>query len=88
MLTKVTIEPETVEVFYRNESLGFFNQYEFNDLRIRIMKQHSGEPVGDSDYYILKGNTKHIINTHGRVDGNWAFFTLLEDQLRELIRCG
>lgn len=60
------IEPQTVEVFTpKDRSIGFVNEYEFNDLRVQIAT-HKLE-----GYYVMFNEVKHIINTNGRID-NWT----------------
>jgi hypothetical protein len=75
------ITPQTVEVFTpADRSMGFVNEYEFNDLRIQI-KEHKLD-----GYYLMFNNIKHTIDKDGRVD-TWSkgFFDLHEHQLMKII---
>ena len=76
------ITPPTAEAFSPDDtSLGFLNEYEFNDLRIQIVKQKV------EGYYMIFNNQKIIINTDGRAN-NWpaGFFDISENQLAELFK--
>jgi hypothetical protein len=59
------ISPQTVEVFDNNEqSLGFVNEWEFNDLRIQIAEQNI------SGYFIIFNGKRTIIEENGEIL-NW-----------------
>lgn len=74
------ITPQTVEVFTpANRSMGFVNEYEFNDLRVQIA-EHKLE-----GYYVMYNNIKHPIDQNGRIE-NWSqgLFDLFEIQLSKI----
>ncbi len=74
------IEPQTVEVFTpKGRSMGFVNEYEFNDLRIQIATHKL------DGYYVKYNDKKYYINK----DGNLPFWTsglfdLFETQLSKI----
>ena len=74
------ITPQTVELFSPdNKSLGFINEYEFNDVRIQINEEKK------EGYYCMYNNKKIFID----IDGNilhWevGFFDLNVKQLNKL----
>ena len=73
------IAPETCEVFSpEGFSLGYVNQYEFNDLCIQIMKAKA------EGYYIIENGKKIDISNRGRISSHETF-TLFTNQLRELV---
>lgn len=76
------IEPYTCEAFDpQDNSLGFLNEYEFNDLRIQIRK-------AEAEGYYMKREDGEIcvINSKGKL-ANWprGFYDTTEYQLMELI---
>lgn len=83
MITPKKITPYTCEAFDpQGKSLGFLNDFEFNDLRIQIGKEKA------SGYYMkMKDGTVCNINHDGRVE-NWpsGFYDLYEIQLSDLLR--
>lgn len=77
------IEPYKCEAFSPNGiSLGFLNEYEFNDLRIQI-KTNKVE-----GYYMRpkEGGELCFIDSDGRID-YWpeGFYDLIENQLMHLL---
>jgi predicted ATPase len=80
---KVTvIKPQTVEVFDpNNKSLGFVNEYEFNDLRIQVATENI------SGYYVLFNGEKIQIEPSGKLF-SWpvGFFDTIEQQLATLFK--
>lgn len=75
------IMPQTVEAFTPSgESLGYINQYEFNDLRVQLKENKI------DGYYLMFNDIKHTIDKDGRVDV-WSkgFFDLQEYQLMKLL---
>ena len=75
------ITPQTVELFNpQNESMGFINEYEFNDIRIQIKEQQA------EGYYCIFNGKRFDINKDGR-SGNWfeGFFDLIEHQIAKLL---
>ena len=75
------ITPQVVELFNPNdESMGFINLFEFNDIRIQIKKQSV------EGYYCLFQNIKCEIDKNGKLK-RWpnGFFDLFEKQLMQLI---
>jgi predicted ATPase len=75
------ITPQTVELFNpQGESMGFINEYEFNDIRIQIQKEKA------EGYYLIFNNEACIIDKNGRVD-YWpdGFFDLFDKQLDQLL---
>ena len=74
------IEPQTVECFDNNhKSLGFLNEYEFNDLRCQIAENKV------NGYYIRFKNEAYVINSNGKLV-NWpnGLFDTMETQLARL----
>lgn len=81
------IKPETANVVFVDKDgtkhdLGEVNEYEFNQLRIEIMREglegYRVIPSGDSREY--------IINSNGRVvDWPDNLFSVIENQLRTLL---
>lgn len=81
MIVVNKIEPFTCEFFDpENKSLGFLNDFEFNDLRIQI-KNEKGE-----GYYAVFDNKKLFIDADGRLK-IWpkGFYDMFEKQLSQLI---
>jgi hypothetical protein len=75
------IIPQTVEAFTPdNISLGFINEYEFNDLRIQLKENKV------DGYYLMFNDLKHQIDKDGRLP-LWSkgFFDLQENQLMKLL---
>ena len=75
------IIPQTVEAFDPDgNSLGFLNDFEFNDLRIQIMKEKV-------DGYYMMFNEERIDIDCDRGVYRWCdgFFDTFEKQLGELI---
>ena len=76
------IEPQTVEVFTaKGRSMGFVNEYEFNDLRVQI---GTHKIMG---YYVKYNDKRYYINK----DGSLSFWTsglfdLMENQYAELFK--
>jgi len=82
MIKKREIIPQTVEIFDpENKSLGMFNEYEFNDLRIQIKKENI------EGYYVKFNEHKINICPNGKVE-KWpsGFFDLQERQFSELFK--
>lgn len=78
------IVPQEVEVFNPDDkSLGFVNEYEFNDLRVQIAENKL------EGYYVMYNDIKHPIDKNGRIE-NWSqgLFDLFETQLSNLFRAG
>lgn len=78
------ITPQTVEVFTpANRSMGFVNEYEFNDLRVQIA---TNELEG---YYVLHDNEKLFISSDGHLS-NWGtgMFDLMEIQISKMFQAG
>lgn len=78
------ITPQTVEVFTpADRSMGFVNEYEFNDLRVQIAKNEL------EGYYVLHNNEKLFISSDGHLS-NWGtgMFDVIETQLSELFKAG
>lgn len=76
------IIPQTVEVFTpKGRSLGFVNEFEFNDLRIQISKNRV------EGYYLMYNDKKHIITVDGKLD-EWSsgLFDIIEIQLSKLFQ--
>ncbi len=74
------IIPQTVELFSsKGRSLGFINEYEFNDIRIQIKRNKI------EGYYIMFSDEKVVINSDGGID-NWVdgLFDLNTKQLNIL----
>lgn len=74
------IEPFTCEFFTpKNESLGFLNEYEFNDLRMQILDE------GIEGYYGIYNGIRINISSDGSVRP-WpqGFYDLLPNQLNYL----
>lgn len=74
------ITPQTVEAFTpKGRSMGFVNEYEFNDLRVQIAENKL------EGYYIMYNDIKHPIDKNGRIE-NWSqgLFDLFEIQLSKL----
>lgn len=89
-LQKEVITPPTVCITYRGgetpEVLGWFNEYEFNDLRIRIKQgKHEGFHV------LVYGDGWHPINPDGSLEHDtWSKlkqFDMINDQLCILLDC-
>jgi hypothetical protein len=76
------ITPQTVEVFTPADiSMGFVNEYEFNDLRVQIATYSL------DGYYVWHNNEKLYIDKHGRLpDWGNGLFDLIENQLCELFK--
>jgi len=75
------ITPFTCEFFTpEGKSLGFLNEYEFNDLRVQI-KNESAE-----GYYAMYNETKILIDKDARI-GLWfeGFYDTIEKQLSQLL---
>jgi hypothetical protein len=78
------ITPQTVEVFTpADRSMGFVNEYEFNDLRVQIA---TNELEG---YYVLHDNEKLFISSDGHLS-NWGtgMFDLMEIQISKMFQAG
>lgn len=78
------IKPQEVEVFNSDDkSLGFVNEYEFNDLRIQIAENNL------EGYYVMFNDIKHPIDQNGRIeDWSQGLFDLFEIQLSKLFQAG
>ena len=77
------IIPYTCEAFDPNDnSIGYLNEYEFNDLRIQIMKEQA-----EGYRMITEDGTICNIDKNGIVD-KWpkGFYDLVERQLSELLK--
>jgi hypothetical protein len=75
------IIPQTAELFNpQGESMGFLNEYEFNDIRIQIKKEKA------EGYYLIFNDEACVINKDGRLD-YWpdGFFDLFDKQLNKLL---
>lgn len=75
------ITPQTVELFNpQDESMGFINEYEFNDVRIQIKEQQA------EGYYCMFNGERFDINKDGRSQ-DWfeGFFDLLDKQMSKLL---
>lgn len=75
------ITPQTVELFNpQDESMGFINEYEFNDVRIQIKEQKA------EGYYCMFNGERFNINKDGRSQ-DWfeGFFDLIEQQMSKLL---
>jgi len=83
-----SINPEQVEVFHDDDGcLGRVNEYEFNDLRIQIMRKYKDGDVYQTPYYVLNDDKTTYIDKNGRLIGsNCGFFRTHEQHLRELLR--
>lgn len=83
MIKPKKITPYTCEAFDPQEkSLGFLNEYEFNDLRIQIAKEKA------EGYYMQTADYKKLpILPNGKID-NWPqeFYDLIENQLTEILK--
>jgi len=76
------IIPFTCEVFdFNNNSLGFLNEYEFNDLRIQISKEKI------NGYYMRFNNICIPILEDGKLE-LWpnGFYDIIENQLAILFK--
>lgn len=80
-IPKPEIVPQTVEVLYPDgSSMGFLNEYELNEVRLQINKNHlEGYSVKFQDQIIP-------IDKNGWLQ-SWpsGFFDLIEKQLSQLI---
>jgi predicted ATPase len=74
------IEPQTVEIWNNDGFFAHANEYEFNNIRIQIMKYKA------EGFYALFEGQKIRINSDGRVE-NWpkGFFDLFDEQLTVLV---
>ncbi len=75
------ITPQTAELFNpQGESMGFLNEYEFNDIRIQIMREKA------EGYYFMFEGEACVIDKNGRLD-YWpeGFFDIYDKQLSKLI---
>lgn len=83
MLSITPITPEKVQIFYKdNENyilLGEANEYEFNDLRIKIKQNKL------SGYYIKHNDDMIPIDCNGRLEWPGGLFELFGNQLAQLI---
>lgn len=79
------ITPEEVDVYYNGELKGSVNEYEFNDLRIQILKEKA---EGWSVRPKHNSNHDYPIDKNGRLDwnkyGKSEFFELFLDQLSQI----
>lgn len=82
MIQVKKIEPFVCEAFDPDDnSLGFLNDLELNDLRIQIIKEEV------SGYYLIFEDQKICIRTNGVIDRYpKGFYDQREKQLYELIR--
>lgn len=78
------IEPQTVEVFTpADRSLGFVNEYEFNDLRIQIAENKL------SGYYVMFEDQKLMIEPDGKMkDWSNGLFDLMLIQMSKMFKAG
>lgn len=82
MIEVKKIEPQTVEVFNAfHQSLGFLNEYEFNDLRAQIAEQEV------ESYYLMFDDFQFSIDKHGRYERPTGLFELYGDTLSRLVKC-
>lgn len=74
------IEPQTVEIWNKDGFFAHANEYEFNAIRIQIMKYKV------EGFYALYEGQKICISSDGRVE-SWpkGFFDLFNDQLTVLV---
>ena len=75
------IEPQVVELFNPEDiSMGFINEYEFNDICIQIKQQKL------DGYYCIYNNEIFRINNDGR-SNDWfeGFFDTIEKQYSKLL---
>lgn len=83
MLVKNQIKPPTVEVFGPSGiDFGTFNEYEFNDFRIQIMRQKL------KGYYAKYNGESFPINPDGSLQVWPKNFDLMQEQLCELLNVG
>lgn len=75
------IEIPTADVYAPDDTfLGTVNEYQFNDIRIQIMRSNA---VG---YYVLLNGKKYQIGSNGSLlDWPTELFGIMEEQLMELI---
>lgn len=80
LITLPKIKPEEVEVYYEGNSIGFCNEYEFNELRIQIKKSKL------DGYAVMHEGQLHHLRNDGHFYWNWPenLFDLLSKQLREI----
>ena len=83
MIKPDKITPETVDAYGPDGFIGTLNEYEFNDLRIKIK---NAKFEGDTGYYISFNGYNIEINKHG-VLKDWpkGLFSLFESQCMILI---
>lgn len=76
------ITPQTVEVFTpKGRSMGFVNEYEFNDLRVQIATYKL------EGYYVMHDGQKLIIDSNGRLpDWGNGLFDLTMKQMSEIFK--
>jgi hypothetical protein len=80
MISVQKIVPQTVELFDpQGNSMGFVNEYEFNNVRIQIKNAKA------EGYYCMFEGKKFVIDKNGR-SKDWfpGFFDLIEYQLSQL----
>lgn len=81
MVVVKKIEPQIAELFSPDDiSMGFINEFEFNDVRIQIKEQQL------EGYYCMLNGERSNITKHGKCD-NWfeGFFDRIEIQLMKLM---
>lgn len=78
-ITIPKITPQTIEVFYKDASIGFFNEYEFNDIRVQIKR---GKLTG---FKVKYNGSFFDIDINGRLFFPDGMFDLIAEQLHQLI---
>lgn len=84
------IFPEKVKVYKTGQGgiklFAEVNEYEFNDLRIQIMRAYKDGEAHITPYFVRHNDQDFSINKHGRIMGDWKFFNTIENQLRQLLK--
>lgn len=80
MITFNKIPVETVDVYKDGVFFATVNQFEFNDIRIQIMRERA------ENFTVLFDGVHIVIDKNGRIN-NWPhkMFSLLDEQLGILI---
>ena len=77
------IEPETCEIVHEEDgritSIGFANEYEFNDFRIQIKES------GAKGYFVRYEDNLFPIDKDGRLYYPKGLFELMAEQLSKLL---
>lgn len=86
MIKRNYIKPQTVEIFNpQGDSLGYFNEYEYNDFRLQIVINKA------TGYWLSYNGQVYEIDKYGMIDNHpkGLFDTLCELHSRIInIRCG